>query len=146
MSEITKLTLATDGATSNNQHEKKREAAIGYIIEQGTDTLIEDCEYLGQGPEFTNNVAEYQAIKLGADKIANSWNPETVELKIESDSKLIVNQLNGEYDVNDEKMKRNHAEIKEVLSVFADWEITQVSETSGNRIERADSLAAEAFE
>jgi ribonuclease HI len=146
VSGLTKLTLTTDGAASNNQHEKRREAAVGYVIQRGTETLVENGEYLGQGPEFTNNVAEYQAIKFGADKIASSWNPETVELKIQSDSELIVKQLTGQYGVNDKKMERNRAEVKEVLSGFANWEITQVSETSGNRIERADTLAAEAFE
>ena len=145
MSELTKLTLTTDGAAPNNQHEDKREAAVGYVIEKGADTLVKNGEYLGQGPEFTNNVAEYQAIKLGADEIASSWDPETVEIKIQSDSQLIVKQLTGEYNADDEKMERNRDEVRKTLSVFADWEAVQISETPDNAVGIADDLAGDAL-
>jgi ribonuclease HI len=145
VSELTDLTLTTDGAALNNQYEDKREAAVGYVIQQGEDTLVEKGEYLGQGPDFTNNVAEYQAIKLGADRIADSWDPETVELQIQSDSELIVKQLTGQYDVNDKKMEQNHAEVTEILSAFADWEIKHISETQGNTVGIADDIAGEAI-
>jgi len=146
MAEQTALILTTDGAAPNNQHADKREAAVGYVIEDDTESLIEDSEYLGQGPGYTNNVAEYQAIRLGAERICEEWDPKTIQLTIQSDSQLIVNQLNGDWDLNDQKMQENHSEVTDTLSAFSSWEATQVSETPNNAVSVADDLAGDAFD
>lgn len=146
MSESTTLILTIDGAASNNQHEDEREAAVGYVVQEGSETLIENGEYLGKGPSYTNNVAEYQAIKFGADEIASSWDPETVGLEIQTDSELVAKQLTGEYGINDQKMQRNHAEVMETLSTFGYWEITHLSEAPNNTVEIADNLAGDVLD
>ena len=146
MADRTTLTLTTDGAARNNQNEDQRKAAIGYVVQQGSETLLKNGEYLGAGPGYTNNVAEYRAVKLGAEKIVDSWDPEQVELEIQSDSQLIVNQLIGEWDTNDDKMYREREETIAVLSNFARWDATQVSESEDDVISIADDLAGGAFE
>lgn len=146
MPEPTVLTLSTDGAAPNNQHENKREAAVGYVVQKGSETLIKNGEYLGQGPEYTNNVAEYQAVKLGAEKIVDSWDPKTIKLEIQTDSQLVVNQLLDNWNRDDDKTQRNYRETIEVLSKFAGWNATQMSETKDNVMSVADDIANEALD
>ena len=85
-----KLEVFTDGGARNNPGP----AALGVVIGNK-----EYSQYLG---EATNNEAEYQAIifalkkskqLLGKEKLANT------KIIINSDSELVVKQLNGQYKI-----------------------------------------------
>jgi ribonuclease HI len=88
----------------------------------------------------TNNVAEYEgllmglegALALGAEKI-----------RVESDSELMVNQLNGVYRVRDEKLKKLYQRASDLLGQFDSYCITHVKREQ-NQV--ADRLANEAID
>ena len=84
------LVLRTDGASRGNPGP----AAAGVIIETPDGTLIaRGGHYLG---EMTNNQAEYRALIIGLQAVAR-YEPAAVDVML--DSELLVNQLNGRYQV-----------------------------------------------
>jgi ribonuclease HI len=84
------LVLRTDGASRGNPGP----AAAGIVIETPDGTLIASAgQYLG---EMTNNQAEYRALIAGLQAVAR-YRPVAVEVYL--DSELLVNQLNGRYQV-----------------------------------------------
>lgn len=142
----TKLILATDGAAPNNQSRERREASIGYLIQQEGKTALERSEYLGQGPKYTNNFAEYRAIIEGVSEIEELYDPAEAELVIETDSQLVVEQVSGSWSVNNANLRTLHSELLTMLDEFDEWRMNHVSESTGNRIERVDALASRAAE
>jgi ribonuclease HI len=74
-------------------------ATFGFEIRQNGRRIYEDCGVVGEGPEMSNNVAEYQAVQRAATWLAAKglgWE----EAVFKSDSKLVVNQMNGEWRVD----------------------------------------------
>ena len=136
--------MTTDGASLNNQNRELREGSFGYLIEQNNELVDEVSEYIGQGPKYTNNYAEYQAVINGVRHIKRLFPNREISLSIKSDSELLVKQITGEYSVN--KMEEVYEECIEELSSLKTWQVEHVSKFPGNSIERADNLAAEAFD
>jgi ribonuclease HI len=83
-------TIYTDGGARGNPGP----AAIGAVVG--------DKEYAESIGKATNNIAEYKAVifalKKAKQRIGKEKAKET-ELKINSDSELMVNQLNGAYQI-----------------------------------------------
>src|SRR5205809_811694 len=89
--------LMVDGAARGNPGE----AGCGAVIVDESGAVIKEVSrYLGR---TTNNVAEYEALLLGLEALIDSGKK---AIRIQSDSQLLVRQLNGEYRVKDEKLKR----------------------------------------
>ena len=107
MVEKIKIVLTTDGASRNNQNKTEREAAFGYLAERDDELVTEQSEYLGQGPQYTNNFAEYQAVINGVREINNRFSNDEIDLHIKSDSEILVKQLAGEYNT-----KKNERTIR----------------------------------
>jgi len=143
MTNQTTIILTTDGASLHNQNENNREAAIGYLIEQDDEVVVEESKYLGQGAKYTNNFAEYQAVTTGVRDVKKQFGGERINLHIKSDSQLLIKQLAGEYGVNE--MRNQYEECVEELSSLDSWQPEHVSQSPGNRVDRADKLAAKAF-
>jgi ribonuclease HI len=88
-------TIYTDGGSRGNPGP----AAYAYVIKRAGAADIEEKCYLGQ---TTNNIAEYtgmvkaleHALELGGRRIV-----------VNSDSELMVKQMNGEYRVKNEGLK-----------------------------------------
>lgn len=96
----------TDGGSRGNPGP----SGIGGVIYSPLrSVLAEISEYIG---EATNNYAEYQAVLVTLKKV--------IEMGIKNihfyiDSKLIVEQLNGNYKVKNKKLKIVYDEIKELI-------------------------------
>ena len=144
MNEQIKIILATDGASRNNQKRTEREATFGYLVERDDELIAEQSEYLGQGSQYTNNFAEYQAVINGIREVSQRFSTDQIDLHIQSDSEILVKQLVGEY--NAKKMKDQYDICVDELSSLNNWEVEHVSQSPGNRIDRADGLAEEAFD
>jgi len=144
MSSQEKIILAADGACQNNQNSEIREAAIGYLIEKDGEVIVEESKYIGQGNQYTNNRAEYEAVISGVRDIKDRFDDEQVTLQIQTDSELLVKQISGEYSAD--KMREQYEVCISELSSFDTWQAKQVSESTGNRIARVDDLAEEPFE
>jgi len=144
MSAKTTVTLTTDGAAKNNQNPSKREAGFGYVIEYKGDTIAEEFEYIGQDTEYTNNFAEYQAVIVAVRNIKKRFADKQIDLRLRSDSELVIKQLNGEYSVN--KMREQYELCLDELDSLANWQAEHISEAPGNNVDRADTLASKSFE
>ncbi len=140
------LKLITDGATRDNQHAHRRRAGIGYLIVDESDILTEGSEFLGQGEKYTNNYAEYRAAECGVEVIISNHRPKDINLLILSDSQLMVKQLRGDWDTNDDTLQRLRARLVDSLQEFSNWSVSHRSESDDDRIKRADLLAGQAIE
>ena len=96
------LTVYTDGAARGNPGP----AACGYVVFMGNKLLKKNAIYIGRA---TNNIAEYRAIIAALESI-----PGYEEVILYSDSKIIVNQLNGKYKVKQPHLKKLHEKVFEV--------------------------------
>ncbi|XP_075655219.1 uncharacterized protein LOC142625449 [Castanea sativa] len=83
----------------------------------------------------TNNEAEYEALLAGAQMVRHLGG-EVVELYC--DSRLVVGQVNGEFEARDERMKKYLERVKGVLSLFKRFQVRQIPRGQNAH---ADSLA-----
>jgi ribonuclease HI len=92
-----KLIIYTDGGSRNNPGP----AATGIVIKDVTGaTLAAYGEYLGTQ---TNNYAEYMAIISGLKKARELG---ATEVECVADSKLVVEQLNGNWKVREPNLQK----------------------------------------
>ncbi len=129
------LKVYTDGASRGNPGP----SAIAFIIlDQAGRKLREHSEYVGVG---TNNQAEYKALILALESAVNFGD----ELTCCMDSELVVKQMNGEYRVNDLKMRnlwRQAVALKEKFKRAAFVHVPRAN----SYIERVDRLANEVLD
>lgn len=90
--------------------------------------------------EMTNNLAEYHGLLLGL-QLAQWYGLEEIEVCM--DSLLIVNQVKGEWKVNEPALAKMHQKIINEISGFKIFKILHVLREFNTR---ADSLAQEAMD
>lgn len=123
-----------DGAARGNPGE----AGCGAVICDGTGAVLKElCRYLGHA---TNNVAEYEGLLMGLEGVLQMGGR---RLRVRSDSELLVRQLNGQYRVKDEKLKRLHQRALGLLQRLEAYHIIHVAREH-NRL--ADRLANRAID
>lgn len=98
-----KITIHTDGGSRGNPGQ----AAVGVVFynEKG-DLVNEYGKYLGDN--ITNNEAEYNAVIFSLEKFKSVFGKalaKEAEITICSDSELVVNQINGKYKIENEKLQ-----------------------------------------
>lgn len=104
-----KIIIYTDGGSRGNPGK----AAIGVVFCNEKEQAIKKYgEYLGDN--ITNNEAEYQAVIFALKKFKSLFGKkiaEISEIEIKSDSELLVNQMNGKYKLEDEKIQKFFIQI-----------------------------------
>ena len=78
----------------------------------------------------SNNETEYEAILAGIDLV------KFVSLKkliIHSDSHLVVGQVNGEYEMRDQRMVRYASLVNQRLESFAAWKLEHILRDSNEK-------------
>lgn len=108
-------------------------AGAGVVIaDENGATLHESAHFLGTQ---TNNAAEYlaliHALRRAADMPAQ-------QVRIHSDSELLVKQITGEYRVKSPSLERLYEQAQLLLLRFANWSIRHVRREQNKR---ADELA-----
>ena len=83
----------------------------------------------------TNNKAEYEALMMGMAMVQRMSGK---SIKIFSDSRLVVSQVKGEFNVKDERMQGYLSQVKCLQSEFESFDLLHIPR-SGNA--HADSLA-----
>lgn len=124
-----------DGASRGNPGE----SGIGLVVkgEKG-DVLLAEYGYIGIA---TNNIAEYSALIALLKRIKKV--PHT-KLIVHSDSELMVRQINGEYKVKDEKIRRYyHRVLKLIDGESHQFELKHVPRSENSE---ADRLANKGIE
>ena len=118
-----------DGASRGNPGD----AGCGAVIFDETGRVIQElCRYLGRA---TNNVAEYEGLLMGLEEVLRLGGK---RLRVESDSELLVRQLNGLYRVKAEKLIQLHRKASGLLRRLETCRIIHVRREQ-NRL--ADQLA-----
>jgi len=106
------ITVYTDGGARGNPGP----AGIGVVIQRSSggsaETLEEFGAYIG---EATNNQAEYAALLAGLDRARKHTD---AELTCTLDSELVVKQLNGEYKVKSEQLKKLVHQVRSLEQHF----------------------------
>jgi len=97
------LKIYTDGAARGNPGP----AASGYVMFEKDRLIKKSAKYIGKA---TNNIAEYTAVINALRSIPNGK-----VVKIFSDSKLVVNQLNGTFKVKKPHLKKLYAKAKLIM-------------------------------
>jgi probable phosphoglycerate mutase len=113
-------------------------AGYGVVIEDGGGkTLAELSRYLGHR---TNNVAEYSGLLAALEKALDLGGG---NLRVMSDSELLVRQMNGQYKVKSPDLRPLYEEARRLSRKFASFRIEHVRREQ-NRA--ADKLANRAMD
>ncbi len=118
MSELeTEWLVMIDGAARGNPGN----AGCGAVIlDESGNVVRELSRYLGH---TTNNVAEYEGLLMGLEALLQL---DKKRIRVQSDSQLLVRQLNGEYRVKDEKLKILFQKAVGLLRQFETYRILHV--------------------
>ncbi len=97
----------TDGASRGNPGE----SGIGIILKDAQEnTISTQYGYIGKA---TNNIAEYTALTACLKLVQKM---QCSSLVVHSDSELMVRQLNGQYKVKDEGIKKYYQQVRNILA------------------------------
>lgn len=126
--------VMVDGAARGNPGE----AGCGAAIYDENGVVVKQLSrYLGR---TTNNVAEYEGLLMGLEALLQLGRKQIV---VQSDSELLVRQLNGQYRVKDEKLKVLFQHAITLLRQFDSYRILHV----GRELNKlADRLANQAID
>lgn len=128
------LILYFDGASRGNPGP----AAAGIVLTDQTGTVLAEIgEYIG---ETTNNVAEYKALLKGLEQ-AKNLNAST--LTIYGDSQLVIQQMNGSYQVKHPNLLPLYNQAKSMVGAFDKVLLIHIPRQKNTR---ADQLANEALD
>ncbi|HEY7556835.1 MAG TPA: ribonuclease HI family protein [Candidatus Binatia bacterium] len=119
--------LMVDGAARGNPGDAGCGAAI--CDEKGA-VVKELSRYLGQA---TNNVAEYEALLLGLETLIAMGKK---NIRVQSDSELLVRQLNGLYRVRDPKLQVLFGRVRSLLRHFDRCTIVHVRREANKLADR----------
>ncbi len=128
------VVIYTDGGARNNPGP----AGAGAVIYVNGDCVAEIRAYLG---EQTNNWAEYEAVVLALQKAKELGLTEGIEFRL--DSKLVVEQVKGNWKVKEPTLKPQVAKIRALLMDFGSVSFTHVPREENKE---ADRLVNEAID
>src|SRR5215472_16112196 len=132
-----KFRASIDGAARNNPGP----AGAGVYVEPEGDRPAEEIfEPLGS---TTNNVAEYRALLLALTR-AEELGADEVEIR--SDSRLMVEQVNGKFRVKAEHLKPLMAEAVTRAKRFRRFSLTHIARERNTQADRLANLGADASE
>jgi ribonuclease HI len=123
--------LMVDGAARGNPGD----AGCGAAIYDENGRLVKELSrYLGRA---TNNVAEYEGLLMGLEALLELGKKDIV---VQSDSQLMVRQLNGEYRVKDEKLKPLFDRATRLLRQFDSYRILHIRREMNKLADRLANL------
>jgi ribonuclease HI len=119
--------LMVDGAARGNPGD----AGCGAVICDEKGAVVKELSrYLGQA---TNNVAEYEALLLGLETLIAMGKK---NIRVQSDSELLVRQLNGLYRVRDPKLQVLFGRVRSLLRHFDRCTIVHVRREANKLADR----------
>lgn len=134
----TQYRLMFDGASRGNPGH----ASTGYVIYLGDCEVKRGGSYLNDGLH-TNNYAEYMALIQGLDAISQ-LKPMATRVHIQGDSKLVLEQVQDNYNVNAETLKPLHLKAKTKLKLLTPNISFQHIKREKNKV--ADKIANEVLD
>jgi ribonuclease HI len=126
---VSEVVIHTDGASLGNPGP----SGAGGVITTPTGEVVEEFhEHLGH---TTNNVAEYEAVRIG---IARAIERGARRVLVRLDSELVAKQLSGQYKVKDKKLVDAYLRVGELLSRLDEVQFQTIPREENAR---ADALA-----
>jgi len=111
------ITIYTDGGSRGNPGP----AAGAFIItDQAGKQICAQARFL---PDATNNIAEYTALLTALQKTISLG---VKNVKIFSDSELMVKQINGDYKVKNDNIRELFSQCFALLDELTSWQITHI--------------------
>ncbi len=114
--------LYTDGQSiGNEQRQQSRKAKIAFVYqrsESGTPPPQDLRVYFKDIGDKTNNEAEYHALLAALWYISNKLTPKGLKApstRIFSDSKLVVGQVNGDWKVENPRLRQLQQKVVKVI-------------------------------
>ena len=136
-----KIIIYTDGGSRGNPGK----AAFGVVFCNEKEQVIKKYgEYLGDN--LTNNEAEYLAVIFALKKFKALFGKAIAkisEVEINSDSELLVKQMNGKYKIQDEKIQKLFIEI---WNLKLDFKGVKFKAIPREKNKEADRLVNEALD
>lgn len=130
---LRELVLYTDGASLGNPGP----AGAGGVIATPAGEVVEEFhEHLGTA---TNNVAEYEAVRIGLVK-AVAYGARSVVVRL--DSELVANQLRGTYKVKDRKLLDAYLRVETVLRELDAVEFETIPREENAKADRLAQVGA----
>ena len=130
----TVVEIYTDGGSRGNPGP----AGGGFVAYKGGKVVLKGGEYFG---EKTNNQAEYLALRLALRETYDQF-PDA-HVKCFLDSKLAVEQMNGNFKVKSENVRPLFEEVRRIADQFVSFSIQHIPRAQ-NKL--ADKLANEAMD
>ena len=125
------LRLRTDGAARGNPGP----AGAGILIEDDQGIRLQARhKWLGQ---MTNNQAEYHALIEGL-KAVKDWKPDRLEIYL--DSKLVVEQIKGQYKIKEPELQKLYAQATQLLDGL-EYEIKHVAREENRGADHLANMA-----
>ncbi len=106
-------TLYADGGARGNPGPA---GAGSVVFDSSGKRVVEVSDYLGVA---TNNIAEYEAVIRGLKALADAFPDDhfkTHEVLVRMDSKLCIEQMNGNYKVKHPNLVPRYLEAKNVIA------------------------------
>jgi ribonuclease HI len=125
------LKINIDGAARGNPGP----AAFAYVISRPGGADVEESGCIGKA---TNNVAEYTALVRALERAAELGGD---ELHINSDSELLVKQMNGEYRVKNADLRTLYDDAKELCRRFKRVSIRHIPRAENSRADHLCNVA-----
>ena len=97
-------------------------ARAGVVIISSEGILLEHSFRLGFNA--SNNEAEYEALLAGLRAVSQL---EARDVEIYSDSRLIVNQVQGNFEARDPRMKAYLDLVRQVMDSFCTMKVIQIA-------------------
>lgn len=118
-------------------------SCYAFVVKSGGRTIYTDYGVAGEpfSEDSTNNVAEYTALVKGLQWLLEN-NLGSSKIEVKSDSKLIVNQLTGDYKV---KARRIVSLYKQVLLLKSKFQDIQIKWVPREKNKEADTLTNKAY-
>lgn len=132
---MSEIIIYTDGGARGNPGP----AGAGYVI-YADGNAYEGKKFLGE--RQTNNWAEYEAVALAlADAKARGLSGRSLTVRM--DSKLVVEQISGNWKIKEPTLKPQAAKVHEALTDFPDYRFEYVPRAQNAE---ADRLVNEAVD
>jgi ribonuclease HI len=117
-------------------------ACYAFVVKRDGKTIHSDYGVAGEpfSPDSTNNVAEYTALTRALEWLAAS-SLVSDKVVINSDSQLVVNQLEGNYKVKGKRIIPLYKQVLLLKRKFSDVEISWVPREKNREADRLTNIA-----
>ena len=127
-----KVTIFTDGASKNNPGP----SSIGVVIkDQQGQTISRISKAIGYG---TNNQAEYKAIIAALEE---AFRLGARQVRLNSDSELVIRQLQGRYRVKNAALKPLHQRVRQLSSRLEGFTASYVPRRRNTEADKLTNMA-----